>query len=69
MEPEYEGRIRFRVLPASTPEGQIDVKRFGLEAKRHGLVTLAPDGEVVATLPGHEFGPAEIRAHADALLR
>ena len=30
---------------------------------------LAPDGEVVATLPGHEFGPAEIRAHADALLR
>jgi hypothetical protein len=55
---EYEGRVVFVVVtPERTLAGD-DVARYGLGT--HGLVAFASDGTVVATIPGHDFGRAEI---------
>jgi hypothetical protein len=57
---EYAGRVRFVVVqPEQTLSGE-DVARY--ELGTHGLVAFDADGKVFGTLPGHDFGRAEIEA-------
>lgn len=57
---EYEGQVVFVVVqPEQTLIGD-DVARYGLGT--HGLVAFDPDGKVIATIPGHDFGRPEIEA-------
>jgi hypothetical protein len=68
LEKEYEGRVRFEILAATSPEGRAAAERNGWKDARHGLECLAPDGRVVGNLPGHNYGREEIRAQVEALL-
>ena len=59
LEPEYEEVITFTIVSAedtATKGEEIEE----LELGSHGLVAVAPDGEVVYTIPGHAFGKPEI---------
>ena len=61
LEPEYEGRVEFIVVPAEET-AQLGHEIEQLELGSHGLVATAADGEVRHTIPGHEFGREEIVA-------
>jgi hypothetical protein len=67
---EYEGRVRFKVLPAFDEEKRPDpeLARFDFGTARHGTVAVSADGEVLFTIPGHEYGRDEIVAKIDAML-
>ena len=68
LEKEYEGRVRFEILTATSPEGRAATERNGWKDALHGLECLTPDGRVVSHLPGHNYGREEIRAKVEALL-
>ena len=63
LEQDYAGQADFVIVSAEeTNARQDEIEAFGFADLRHGLVVFAPDGEVAATLPGHEFGREEIEA-------
>lgn len=67
LEDEYAGRVQFELVsPEDTEARHDELVEYGLGS--HGLVVLDPDGVPRATLPGHEFGEAEIRAALAAAL-
>ena len=66
---EYEGRIAFDILSATSPEGTAATKRNGWNDALHGLECVAPDGRVVGHLPGHDYGRDEVVAQVEALLK
>ena len=66
---EYGDRVDFVVVPAEeTAQRADEIERFGFTHLRHGLVAFGPDGEVVAKIPGHDYGADEIRAATEAAL-
>ncbi len=66
---EYEGRVLFQLIPAEeTSRRAEEVASYGFGALRHGLVGFNRAGQVLVTLPGHEFGKPEIRAAIETLL-
>jgi hypothetical protein len=69
LQKEYEGRVRFAIFSATSPEGRAATERNGWKDALHGLEVLAPDGRVVDHLPGHAYGREEIRARIEALLK
>jgi hypothetical protein len=69
LEPEYEGRVRFVLIPAAeTAQRSDEIEAFGFTDKKHGLVVFASDGEARVKIPGHEFGKTEIVAAIDTVL-
>lgn len=66
LEPEYSGKVRFRVIPIKGDAEREEVKSFDIGT--HGLVGLTPEGEVRVKIPGHEFGKPEIQEKTDELL-
>ena len=66
---QYEGRVEFTIASAKTPEGQEAVKKYELDARKHGLVVLDGKGNVAARIPGHNFGKEEIQAVVEELLK
>lgn len=62
----YADKIRFTIVPNSTPGFAKDVAGFGLGS--HGLVGLSSSGEAVKKLPGHSYGKSEIIEVIQALL-
>jgi len=68
LETEYEGRVRFTVVPQSEGKLPAAVEEYGFGDARHGLVTFGPDGETVGTIPGHRYGRDEIVVKVGELL-
>ena len=69
LEPEYEGRIQFVLIPAAeTAKRQGEIEEFGFTDQKHGLVGFTSDGDPIVKIPGHNFGEAEIVAAIDTLL-
>lgn len=66
LEDEYAGRVTFQLIPAKADGFKEDVARYELET--HGLVGFDAAGEVVVTLPGHNFGREEIVAAVERVL-
>ena len=67
LQKEYEGRIRFTIVPpGDTAELGRELEEYELGS--HGLVGFSPDGEVVATLPGHSFERDQIVGVIEQLL-
>lgn len=67
LQKEYEGRIRFTIVsPSQTAEREHDLEEY--ELGTHGLVGFSPDGEVVATIPGHSFEREQIVGVIEQLL-
>ena len=63
LAPEYEGRVEFVIVSAEeTKRRQDEIVAFGFADQKHGLVAFSSEGEVVTTLPGHQFGKEEIVA-------
>lgn len=59
LQEEYEGRIEFTIVPpGETAELGHELEEYELGS--HGLVGFSPDGEVVATLPGHSLEREQI---------
>lgn len=66
---EYEGRVRFEVVPAEETENRQDeIDAYGFTAQRHGLVGFDPSGAALVKMPGHMFGKEEIDAAIQTLL-
>jgi len=65
---EYEGRVEFHIASAKTPAGQAAVKKYGIDARRHGLVGLDPDGIVQVRMSGHNFTKEDIKDEVETLL-
>lgn len=69
LKEDYEGEAEFVVVPAEeTARRTEEIVAFGFEDAKHGLVVFGPDGEVAETLPGHQFGRAEIEAALQRVL-
>lgn len=67
---QYGDRIHFNVLQAEeTAKRAEEIEAFGFTAKKHGLVGFAPDGSVVAKVPGHSLSREAIVEVVDQLLR
>ena len=58
LETEYEGQIVFTIIQPEYTKASGEVEAY--ELGTHGLVAFGPDGQVIATLPGHQFGKPEI---------
>lgn len=69
LQKEYEGRVRFSILSATSPEGRAATERNGWKDALHGLEALAPDGRVAGHLPGHDYGRERIVDLIEALLK
>ena len=68
LEQEYEGRVRFEIVPAEqTAERADELKQYELGS--HGLVAFDAEGVPRAHIPGHMFGRAEIVAAIEAASR
>ena len=65
---QYGDRVEFEILSAKTEEGQAAVKRYELDARRHGIVMLDAKGEVTGRISGHNFGKDEIEARVKEML-
>jgi len=69
LEPEYEGRITFVLIPADeTAERADEIEAYGFTEKRHGLVGFTPEGDPLVKMPGHNFGKEELVAAIEVLL-
>ena len=69
LEPEYEGRIDFVLIPAEeTAKRPQELEAFGFTDLKHGLVGFTSDGEALVKIPGHQFGRPEIVAAIEELL-
>jgi hypothetical protein len=68
LEQEYEGRVRFEIIPAEETAARGDeLKQYELGS--HGLVAFDAEGVPRARIPGHTFGRAEIAAAIEAAAR
>lgn len=66
---EYEGRVRFEVVPAEeTKQRQDEIDEYGFTAQMHGLVGFDRSGAAAVKMPGHMFGKEEIDAAIQTLL-
>lgn len=69
LEPQYEGRIDFVLIPAEETAKRADeIETYGFTEARHGLVGFTSEGDPLVKLPGHNFGKAEIVAAIEELL-
>ncbi len=69
LEPEYEGRIQFVLIPAEeTAKRQDEIEEYGFTDLKHGLVGFDAQGETVVTIPGHDFGKPEIVGACEQVL-
>ena len=68
LEKEYEGRVRFEIIPAEETAVRAD-ELEEYELGSHGLVAFDSEGVVRAHIPGHTFGRAEIVAAIEAATR
>jgi hypothetical protein len=69
LEQDYGDRVYFNVISAEeTARRQDEIKAFGFEAKRHGLVVFTSDGEPLVKVPGHQISREQIEALVKALL-
>ena len=69
LQTEYPDQANFNIIPASeTAKRGDEIKAFGFEALKHGLVVFDAKGEPVSKLPGHNFGKAEIENALQAAL-
>ena len=67
LEEEYGDEVDFVIVSAEdTKARQDEIVEYGFAEKMHGLVTFDADGQVGATLPGHNFGKEEIRGALEA---
>ncbi len=63
LEQVYGDRMDFNVVSAEvTAQSQDEIEALGFGDLRHGLAIYGPSGEPEVTLPGHQFGRAEIEA-------
>ena len=61
LEPEYEGRVDFVLIPAEeTAERADEIEAFGFTDARHGLVIFTSAGDPSVKMPGHDFSKEEI---------
>ena len=65
---EYKGRIEFLIASAKTPAGQAAIKKYGIDARRHGLVGFDPDGNLKVRMSGHNFSKDDIKEEVETLL-
>ncbi|MFT7669265.1 MAG: hypothetical protein ACI8X5_001965 [Planctomycetota bacterium] len=64
LEIQYEGQATFTIISAKETQGSQDkIEEYGFTALKHGLVVFDADGNVAATMPGHQFGKDEIAAN------
>ncbi len=69
LEPEYEGRVDFVLIPAEeTAKRPQELEAFGFTDLKHGMVGFTSDGEALVKIPGHQFGRPEIVAAIEELL-
>ncbi|MBW2282860.1 MAG: hypothetical protein JRG82_19205 [Deltaproteobacteria bacterium] len=68
MEKVYSGRVEFEIRSAFDEAGKQAVELYGFGDLRHGMVGFRPGGEIAFTLPGHEYGRAEIVEKVEAML-
>ena len=66
---QYEGKVEFEVLSAKTEEGMAAVKKYELDARKHGIVMLDAKGEVSGSISGHNFGKEQIEAEVKEMLK
>ncbi len=57
------------MLTAFDEAGKKAAELYGFGDSRHGMVGFEPDGEVAFTMPGHQYGRAEIIEKVEAMLR
>ena len=69
LETEYEGRINFRIISATSDEGIDASMEYDFENRRHGLVGFDKEGEAKVVMPGHSFGKPDIEKTLAELLR
>jgi hypothetical protein len=58
LEEEYAGQVTFTIIEPEVTKTNGDVQAYELDT--HGMVAFDPAGEVITTLPGHDFGKEEI---------
>ena len=69
LEPEYEGRIQFVLIPAEeTARRGDEIEEYGFTDQLHGLVGFTSEGEPLVKIPGHQFGKEEIVEAIETLL-
>ena len=69
LETEYEGRINFKIISATSDAGVDATFKYDFENRRHGLVGLDKAGEAKVVMPGHSYGKADIVKKIEELLR
>ena len=69
LETEYEGRINFRIIAATSDEGVDATFKYDFKNRRHGLVGLTTAGEAKVIMPGHAYGKPDIVKNIEELLR
>ena len=57
-EGQYEGKVKFTIVKEDAPDFKAAVAEH--ELGTHGLVAFDADGNKKASLPGHNFGRAEV---------
>lgn len=66
---EYEGQVRFNVIPAEeTARRQEEIESYGFAELRHGLVGFGRHGQVRVKIPGHQFGKPRIEEAVETVL-
>jgi hypothetical protein len=65
LEKEYEGRVRFEIVPVYGREQEVR----GFDLGNHGLVGFDAGGNARVFLRGHQYGRAEVAAKVEELLR
>lgn len=60
LQPEYDGRITFNIIPVNAEGADKEIHKHKLGT--HGLVVYAADGTVSTTIPGHNFERKEVEA-------
>lgn len=66
LETEHEGQITFSIVQTAGQEAESGVEAY--DVGNHGLVVFDAAGEVVKTIPGHNFKREELDAVCAELL-
>lgn len=67
LTPTYDGKAKLSVSEGSMSETSERWAKFGQE-DNHGLVGLSPSGDVLFSVPGHEYGKEKVVEAIDGML-
>ena len=69
LQTEYNGRLDFNIISGAETQRSYDkIAEYGFIELKHGLVIFSAAGEPIVTLPGHQYGKAEIAAGIEQVL-